>query len=264
MLADDDAASEIALGEGGLIAHLPKGATHISMSTISVALSKRLARAHAQAGQRYVAAPVFGRPDMAAAGKLFIVAAGDPRRSRSVSRCSVHGAEDNTDRDGAGSGESGQTQRQLSDGGGHRGAGRGRRTDRQGRHRPAGVHGVAHLYAVRCAGRTRRMDRSSLKASSSRPRLRHRSDTRTSGWRWSRPRTCACRCRSGACCMIGFCASWPRVASHLDWAAHRRAGGSGCRRGCKVRSRKPPGLAHMLAIVRIASAGPTRSSCRPC
>jgi signal transduction histidine kinase len=78
MLADDDAASGIALGEGGLTTHLRKGAIHVSMSTISVALSKRLARAHAQAGQRYAAAPVFGRPDMAAAAKLFIVCAGDP------------------------------------------------------------------------------------------------------------------------------------------------------------------------------------------
>jgi 3-hydroxyisobutyrate dehydrogenase-like beta-hydroxyacid dehydrogenase len=78
MLANDDAASEIALGDEGLTAHLPKRAIHLSMSTISVALSKRLARAHVEAGQRYVAAPVFGRPDMAAAAKLFIVAAGDP------------------------------------------------------------------------------------------------------------------------------------------------------------------------------------------
>jgi 3-hydroxyisobutyrate dehydrogenase-like beta-hydroxyacid dehydrogenase len=78
MLADDDAASSVAVGPGGLIDHLPKGAIHLSMSTISVALSKRLTLAHTQAGQRYVAAPVFGRPDMAAAGKLFIVAAGDP------------------------------------------------------------------------------------------------------------------------------------------------------------------------------------------
>ena len=78
MLADDNAASDIVFGPGGLIAHLPKGAIHVSMSTISVALSKRLAQAHAKAGQRYVAAPVFGRPDMAAAAKLFIVAAGDP------------------------------------------------------------------------------------------------------------------------------------------------------------------------------------------
>jgi 3-hydroxyisobutyrate dehydrogenase-like beta-hydroxyacid dehydrogenase len=78
MLADDAAASNIALGPGGLVENLPKGAIHLSMSTISVALSKRLAQAHAQSGQRYVAAPVFGRPDMAAAAKLFIVAAGDP------------------------------------------------------------------------------------------------------------------------------------------------------------------------------------------
>jgi 3-hydroxyisobutyrate dehydrogenase-like beta-hydroxyacid dehydrogenase len=78
MLANDDAASDVTLGEGGIIAHLRNGAIHLSMSTISVALSERLTQAHAQAGQRYVAAPVFGRPDMAAAAKLFIVAAGDP------------------------------------------------------------------------------------------------------------------------------------------------------------------------------------------
>jgi 3-hydroxyisobutyrate dehydrogenase-like beta-hydroxyacid dehydrogenase len=78
MLADDDAAADITLGEGGIISHLPKGAIHLSMSTISVALSKRLAESHERAGQRYVAAPVFGRPDVAAAAKLFIVAAGDP------------------------------------------------------------------------------------------------------------------------------------------------------------------------------------------
>jgi 3-hydroxyisobutyrate dehydrogenase-like beta-hydroxyacid dehydrogenase len=78
MLADDDAASAIAFADEGLIASLPAGAIHISMSSISVALSKRLAQAHTQAGQRYIAAPVFGRPDMAASGKLFIIVAGDP------------------------------------------------------------------------------------------------------------------------------------------------------------------------------------------
>jgi 3-hydroxyisobutyrate dehydrogenase-like beta-hydroxyacid dehydrogenase len=78
MLANDDAASDVTLAEGGIIAHLRKDAIHLSMSTISVALSKRLTQAHEQAGQRYVAAPVFGRPDMAAAAKLFIVVAGDP------------------------------------------------------------------------------------------------------------------------------------------------------------------------------------------
>jgi 3-hydroxyisobutyrate dehydrogenase-like beta-hydroxyacid dehydrogenase len=78
MLADDSAAAQIALANDGITGNLPKGATHISMSTISVALSKELARAHAAAGQRFVSAPVFGRPEMAAAAKLFVVAAGDP------------------------------------------------------------------------------------------------------------------------------------------------------------------------------------------
>jgi len=77
MLADDTALAHVVLAEGGVIASLRKGAIHVSMSTISVAFSKELAQAHAEAGQRFVAAPVFGRPDMAAAGKLYIVAAGD-------------------------------------------------------------------------------------------------------------------------------------------------------------------------------------------
>jgi len=78
MLANDDAVSDVTLGAEGIIHHLRKGAIHLAMSTISVALARRLTEAHAQAGQRYVAAPVFGRPDMAAAAKLFIVAAGEP------------------------------------------------------------------------------------------------------------------------------------------------------------------------------------------
>jgi 3-hydroxyisobutyrate dehydrogenase-like beta-hydroxyacid dehydrogenase len=78
MLADDVAVTETVLGPDGVIANLPPGAIHISMSTISVALSRRLAQAHRTAGQRYVAATVMGRPDMAASAKLFIFAAGDP------------------------------------------------------------------------------------------------------------------------------------------------------------------------------------------
>jgi 3-hydroxyisobutyrate dehydrogenase-like beta-hydroxyacid dehydrogenase len=78
MLADDNAVSDTAWGNQRLLATLPKGAIHVSMSTISVALSKRLAEAHARAGQRYVAAPVFGRPEAAATAKLFVVPAGDP------------------------------------------------------------------------------------------------------------------------------------------------------------------------------------------
>jgi 3-hydroxyisobutyrate dehydrogenase-like beta-hydroxyacid dehydrogenase len=78
MLADDSAVADIVFARYGLVANLAKNAVHISMSTISLTLSKRLAQAHLDAGQRYIAAPVFGRPDMAAAAKLFIVAAGDP------------------------------------------------------------------------------------------------------------------------------------------------------------------------------------------
>ena len=78
MLADDRAVEGIVFGDQGVIGSLGPGAIHLSMSTISVAFSERLATAHAKAGQRFVAAPVFGRPDVAAAGKLFIVAAGAP------------------------------------------------------------------------------------------------------------------------------------------------------------------------------------------
>jgi 3-hydroxyisobutyrate dehydrogenase-like beta-hydroxyacid dehydrogenase len=77
MLADDTAVRQVALAENGIVETLPRGAIHISMSTISVALAKELAQAHAEAGQRIVAAPVFGRPEAAIAAKLFIVVAGD-------------------------------------------------------------------------------------------------------------------------------------------------------------------------------------------
>ena len=78
MLADDAAVENVVFGDGGVIGALPRNAVHVSMSTITVALSERLEAAHRGAGQRYVAAPVFGRPDAAAAAKLFIVAAGEP------------------------------------------------------------------------------------------------------------------------------------------------------------------------------------------
>ncbi|MCV7076892.1 NAD(P)-dependent oxidoreductase [Mycobacterium szulgai] len=79
MLADDPAVSDVTFGDGGLTTWLAPGATHVSASTISVALSQSLAAAHAEAGQQYVAAPVFGRPAAAAAAKLFVVAAGAPQ-----------------------------------------------------------------------------------------------------------------------------------------------------------------------------------------
>jgi 3-hydroxyisobutyrate dehydrogenase-like beta-hydroxyacid dehydrogenase len=76
MLADDAAVENVVYGSGGVLASLRKGAIHISSSTISTTLSQRLSADHASAGQRFVAAPVFGRPDVAAAGELFVVAAG--------------------------------------------------------------------------------------------------------------------------------------------------------------------------------------------
>jgi 3-hydroxyisobutyrate dehydrogenase-like beta-hydroxyacid dehydrogenase len=78
MLADDDAVEGVVFGEDGVLQSLGRGAVHASMSTISVALCERLAQAHAAARQRFVAAPVFGRPDAAAQGKLLIITAGDP------------------------------------------------------------------------------------------------------------------------------------------------------------------------------------------
>lgn len=78
MLADDAAVDDVVFGEHGVLASLGPGATHISSSTISVALSQRLTAAHADAEQQYVAAPVFGRPEAASAAKLFVVAAGAP------------------------------------------------------------------------------------------------------------------------------------------------------------------------------------------
>jgi 3-hydroxyisobutyrate dehydrogenase-like beta-hydroxyacid dehydrogenase len=84
MLADDEAVEAAVYGDGGVLANLKKSAIHISSSTISVALSKRLAADHARAGQRYVAAPVFGRPEAAEAAKLFVVAAGEPDALRSA------------------------------------------------------------------------------------------------------------------------------------------------------------------------------------
>jgi 3-hydroxyisobutyrate dehydrogenase-like beta-hydroxyacid dehydrogenase len=76
MLADDHAAESVVLGDGGIAASLPKQSVHISCSTIGVALSRRMADAHAANGQRYVSAPVFGRPDAAASAKLVIMAGG--------------------------------------------------------------------------------------------------------------------------------------------------------------------------------------------
>jgi 3-hydroxyisobutyrate dehydrogenase-like beta-hydroxyacid dehydrogenase len=75
MLADD-AALEAVVVEGGLLDGAGRPKVHLGMSTISVALAERLTAVHERAGIAYVSAPVFGRPDVAEAGKLNIVVAG--------------------------------------------------------------------------------------------------------------------------------------------------------------------------------------------
>lgn len=78
MLADDQALQAVLDGDDGIAAGLGEGGLHISMSTIAVATADRLTKAHRALGQRFLCAPVFGRPEAAAAGKLFVVAAGEP------------------------------------------------------------------------------------------------------------------------------------------------------------------------------------------
>jgi 3-hydroxyisobutyrate dehydrogenase-like beta-hydroxyacid dehydrogenase len=84
MLADDDALMATMYGVDGALAGLRRGATHLSMSTISPGLAERLAADHERKGATYVAAPVFGRPEAAQAAKLWIVAAGP---AAAIERC---------------------------------------------------------------------------------------------------------------------------------------------------------------------------------
>jgi 3-hydroxyisobutyrate dehydrogenase-like beta-hydroxyacid dehydrogenase len=84
MLSDDRALESVVFGGGGILASLPHSGLHISLSTISVALSDKLTDAHASAAQQYVAAPVFGRPEAAESAKLAVVAAG---AKPSIERC---------------------------------------------------------------------------------------------------------------------------------------------------------------------------------
>lgn len=76
MLSDDRALEVVVSGPDGILAGLPRGGVHVSMSTIGVDTAERLARRHEEAGRQLVSAPVFGRPDAAAAAKLWVVAAG--------------------------------------------------------------------------------------------------------------------------------------------------------------------------------------------
>src|ERR1700757_2302739 len=84
MLTDDAATEAVLFGNansgggfgGGFLDALPAKAIHVTLSTISVALARRITAAHKERAQHHVAAPVFGRPAVAEAGKLWIVTSG--------------------------------------------------------------------------------------------------------------------------------------------------------------------------------------------
>jgi len=84
MLAEDAHVHAVAFGAGGLCESLPAGAVHLAMGTYGIATIRALTAAHAKAGQTLVAAPVLGRPDLAASGQLGIVVAGP---ADAVARC---------------------------------------------------------------------------------------------------------------------------------------------------------------------------------
>jgi 3-hydroxyisobutyrate dehydrogenase-like beta-hydroxyacid dehydrogenase len=76
ILADDAALLEVALGEQGILSGLAPNGIHVDMSTVSPDASKELTKRYQERGVHYIAAPVFGRPDAAAAAKLWICPAG--------------------------------------------------------------------------------------------------------------------------------------------------------------------------------------------
>jgi len=77
ILSEDEVVKEVVLGGDGILKKLPKGAVHISMSTIGPDTAQLLSDKHREAGSSYLAAPVFGRPEAAAAKKLWICVSGD-------------------------------------------------------------------------------------------------------------------------------------------------------------------------------------------
>ena len=76
MVSDDNALDDVCEGNNGILTAMKPGAMHVSMSTILPATAKRLALAHAERNTTYVAAPVFGRPEAASVGMLWICLSG--------------------------------------------------------------------------------------------------------------------------------------------------------------------------------------------
>ena len=78
LVSNDAALDAITTGDDGILAALGPGGIHVCLSTVSPAMTSAQAAAHASRGIAYIACPVFGRPPVAAAKKLIVVAGGDP------------------------------------------------------------------------------------------------------------------------------------------------------------------------------------------
>jgi 3-hydroxyisobutyrate dehydrogenase-like beta-hydroxyacid dehydrogenase len=85
MLADDAALEHLVLGDAMIANRIAPGGVHVSMSTVSPATTRALAKVHEEAGSMLVAAPVFGRPEAAAVRKLWICVSG-PAAAREAAR----------------------------------------------------------------------------------------------------------------------------------------------------------------------------------
>jgi 3-hydroxyisobutyrate dehydrogenase-like beta-hydroxyacid dehydrogenase len=84
MLSNDEVVKEATVGTNGILQTLAKGGIHVSMSTLSPDISREMAEAHAGAGSTYLTSPVFGRPEAAAAKKLWICTSGNKEAKDTV------------------------------------------------------------------------------------------------------------------------------------------------------------------------------------
>ena len=85
MVSDDRAVEDVTLGSDGFLGRLGDG-VHLSMSTIAPRTARRLAELHRERNGRYVASPVFGKPEVAAQAKLWVVTSGDAAARRGCGR----------------------------------------------------------------------------------------------------------------------------------------------------------------------------------
>src|SRR5258708_27923340 len=85
MLSEDEVLKETVSGKNGILEKLPKNSLHMSMSSVSPETSQLLAKQHKDAGSRLLVAPVFGRPEAAAAKKLWICTSGD-QQSKEIAK----------------------------------------------------------------------------------------------------------------------------------------------------------------------------------